>query len=348
MDQQLQAEVESGQLERGNSEWASPPFATKEFGPHRRQRKRRLVVDYRRVNMRTLRAIYFVRDAAGVVRDVMASVFFTFLDACKGFNQVANTERARKMLAILARSGQYLPRCLTFGPHNGPEDFAFATDRVFAPGRNRRMRLCRTWQIYADDNTIRTGRVLDGVMYSDGEIADRIKDSIERKEVSHQSLESAFEGLGVEPCGVGQGKEGRQVDAEVDQRRAGSWRIGGHDISGPLALCSPCAAEWSEGWFTPCHQRGFESTHIDLHHHQRAMALADCVDLCVVCRVGLSSGRPRPSRCRRCCRPFLHHQSSYFHVLSLSRSRVLRRDGAVGFSSPLSIGPGGAERSPNK
>ena len=37
------------------------------------------------------------------------------------------------MLAILARSGQYLPVCLTFGPTNGPEDFAFATDRVFAP-----------------------------------------------------------------------------------------------------------------------------------------------------------------------------------------------------------------------
>ena len=33
------------------------------------------------------------------------------------------------MLAILARSGQFLPRCLTFGPTNGPEDFAFATDR---------------------------------------------------------------------------------------------------------------------------------------------------------------------------------------------------------------------------
>ena len=38
------------------------------------------------------------------------------LDACAGFNQIANTDRARRMLAILARSGQYLPRCLTFGP----------------------------------------------------------------------------------------------------------------------------------------------------------------------------------------------------------------------------------------
>ena len=31
VDDQLQAEVETGQLERGHSEWASPPFATKEL-----------------------------------------------------------------------------------------------------------------------------------------------------------------------------------------------------------------------------------------------------------------------------------------------------------------------------
>ncbi len=35
VDEQLQKEVLTGQLERGNSEWASPPFATKEFAKHR-------------------------------------------------------------------------------------------------------------------------------------------------------------------------------------------------------------------------------------------------------------------------------------------------------------------------
>ena len=85
--------------------------------------------------------------ADGVVHEVSASMFFSFVDACKGFNQIANTRRAREVLAILARSGQYLPVCLTFGPTNGPEDFAFATDRVFAPGRGRKMRFCANWQI---------------------------------------------------------------------------------------------------------------------------------------------------------------------------------------------------------
>ena len=46
VDEQLQKEVESGQLERGNSEWASPPFATQEFAARKQQRKRRVVVDY--------------------------------------------------------------------------------------------------------------------------------------------------------------------------------------------------------------------------------------------------------------------------------------------------------------
>ena len=91
----------------------------------------------------------------------------TFVDACKGFNQIVNTARAREVLAILARSGQFLPMCLTFGPFNGPEDFAFATDRVYAPGRDRKQRFCKQWHLYADDITVRTGRVVDGVIFSE-------------------------------------------------------------------------------------------------------------------------------------------------------------------------------------
>ena len=145
--EQLMKEVETGQLERGNSPWASPPFPTKDFAAHKRQRKRRIVVDYRRVNQRTERAVYFVRNQEEIVTSCAGSVYLTLVDACKGFNQIVNTERARQMLAILARSGQYLPRCLTFGPTNGPEDFAFATDRVFAPGEGRRRFFCDNWQI---------------------------------------------------------------------------------------------------------------------------------------------------------------------------------------------------------
>ena len=115
-----------------------------------------------------------------MVQDVAGSAFLTLVDACKGFNQIVNTPRASRMLAILARSGMFLPQCLTFGPHNGPEDFGFSTDRVYSPGRNRKMRLCKQWQIYADDMTIRTGRVLDGVVYTDEEYSQRVKAACEK------------------------------------------------------------------------------------------------------------------------------------------------------------------------
>ena len=111
-------QTRDGQLFRGNSPWGSPAFPTNEFAEHRRQRKRRIVIDYRKVNNRTLRAVYYVRRSDDVKAEVAGSVFMTFLDAAAGFNQVVNTPRARRMLAIVARSGQFLPVCLTFGPVN--------------------------------------------------------------------------------------------------------------------------------------------------------------------------------------------------------------------------------------
>ena len=134
------------------------------------------------------------------------------------FNQVANTRRAREMLAILSRSGQYLPVCLTFGPTNGPEDFAFATDRVFAPGRGREMRFCSKWQIYADDITVRSGRWLDGTYYSDKEYAGRVKEAAKRENDFRPLLKEAFEALGFNPEHLGVEQDGKQTKPKAKAR----------------------------------------------------------------------------------------------------------------------------------
>ncbi len=158
VDDQLESEHKRGQLERGNSACGSPPFPTKTFEAHRKQRKRRMVIDYRAVNKRTRRAVYYVRRQEDVKAEAAGSAFLTFLDAVTGFNQVVNTQRAREMLAVLSRSGCWLPRCLTFGPHNGPEDFSYVVDRLFSGGGKARRRFCSTWLAYVDDITVRSGR----------------------------------------------------------------------------------------------------------------------------------------------------------------------------------------------
>ena len=60
-------------------------------------------------------------------------------------------ESANKM-AVLTQSGSYLPRGLTFGPTNGPEDFQELMFTIF--GR----RLYKEHYLFLDDLAVATGR----------------------------------------------------------------------------------------------------------------------------------------------------------------------------------------------
>ena len=162
----LREEVSRGQLVRGNSPWGSWAFPV---AAHPAGKKRRIVVDYRRVNSRTVRAVYYLRTADTVKGECAGSVYFSLLDAVAGFNQLRNSARAQLVLAVLASSGCYLPRCLNFGPTNGPEDFARVVDTLFALGKSRVRRLNREWNVYVDDFCVRTGRWRGNRGYSDAE-----------------------------------------------------------------------------------------------------------------------------------------------------------------------------------
>ena len=188
IDKKIEEEVARGQLVRGNSPWGSPPFPTREAAAHKRARKRRIVVDYRRVNARVLRNSYYSRKSSDIISEAAGSAFLTLLDAVTGFNQVQNTERAKQVLALVSRGGQFLPVCLTFGPQNGPEDFAYVVDRIYAPGRHRRLRLMKEWLPYVDDLTIRTGRVLDGVVFKDSEVTSRVRAAVAVSNVQEQQI----------------------------------------------------------------------------------------------------------------------------------------------------------------
>ena len=55
-------------------------------------------------------------------------------------------------MAVLAASGSYLPRVLTFGPTNGPEDFQELVFIIFG------CRLYREHFLFLDDLAVATGR----------------------------------------------------------------------------------------------------------------------------------------------------------------------------------------------
>jgi hypothetical protein len=211
-DEKLESEVARGQLVRGDSPWGSPPFPVGGNEPaHKKKRKRRLVVDYRRVNARVARSVYYCKRLSDVLGEVAGSVYMTFVDACTGFNQVLNTERAKRVLAVVSRTGKFLPVGLTFGPTNGPDDFAYVVDRVYAPGRGRRLRLGREWLAYVDDLTIRSGRCIDGVLYRDSERDEEVREAFQnRKAEPPQHPAVALEAMGFNPAGLGEECDARK------------------------------------------------------------------------------------------------------------------------------------------
>ncbi len=73
-------------------------------------------------------------------------------DLKEGFNQVDNEPETAKKMAVLAVFGCYVPRGLTIGPANGPEDFQELVFMVFGKG------LYIHWFLFLDDSTVATCR----------------------------------------------------------------------------------------------------------------------------------------------------------------------------------------------
>ena len=98
------------------------------------ERRRRVVVDYRRVNAALRKAIYFIRRCEDVKQELAGKLFYTTVDGLKGFNLLENTDYASQVLAVLSDLGCLLAKVLQLGPCNGPFDFQYVVDDLFSLG----------------------------------------------------------------------------------------------------------------------------------------------------------------------------------------------------------------------
>ena len=76
------------------------------------------------------------------------------------------------------------------------------------------MRLCTEWVIYADDCTVRTGRCLDGQLYTDAEISRRTAEAAETEQTRAQELSEAFRACGFNPESLGAEKKRAKTTGE--------------------------------------------------------------------------------------------------------------------------------------
>ena len=109
-------------------------------------------MDYRRLNSVTVRKQFLIPNADEIKSEVAGSEWISVGDLKEGFNQVENTPETAKKMAVLVQSGSYLPRGLTFGPTNGPEDFQELMFIIFS------RRLYKEHYLFLDDLAVATGR----------------------------------------------------------------------------------------------------------------------------------------------------------------------------------------------
>ena len=124
IEKAIQEDVARGQLVKGTSAWGSPAFPTQEAPAHKAiKRARRVVVDYRQLNYRTVRKVFLIPDSDQVKATVAGNVYISVADLKEVFNQCDKEPETSEKMVVLVASGSYLPKGLTFGPTNGPEDF---------------------------------------------------------------------------------------------------------------------------------------------------------------------------------------------------------------------------------
>ncbi len=113
-------------IERCRSEWASPLVPVKKADGGLR-----LCVDYRKLNMETVKEPYYIPSFYEMVEKVGSGNVLSKVDLAKGFHQVMVKEKDRDKTAFVCPFGKFRFRRMPFGLTNAPSVFQRLMDEVF-------------------------------------------------------------------------------------------------------------------------------------------------------------------------------------------------------------------------
>jgi hypothetical protein len=123
IESQVTKLLEEGVIEESNSPWNSPILVVpKKVGVDCKQ-KWRLVVDFRRLNERTVGDAHPLPDITEILDQLGQSKYFTCLDIVVGYHQIELEEEAKPLSAFSTKQGHWHYRRLPFGLKTAPATF---------------------------------------------------------------------------------------------------------------------------------------------------------------------------------------------------------------------------------
>ena len=148
MEQQISKMLADGIIRPSRSAWNSPLWVVQKKGNSEcsdGEKKLRLVIDYRRLNQKTISEKYPISDIQNILDQLGGNKYFTTLDLASSFHQIKVNDLDIEKTAFSVNSGKYEFLRMPFGLKNAPAIFQRAIDDVF---REHIGKIC---YVYIDD-----------------------------------------------------------------------------------------------------------------------------------------------------------------------------------------------------
>lgn len=145
VNKQVEKLLSDGIIRPSHSPYNSPVWIVPKKLDASGQKKFRMVIDYRKINSKTISDRYPIPDTAAVLANLGKSKYFTTLDLASGFHQIPMSERDIEKTAFSVNNSKYEYVRLPFGLKNAPSIFQRVMDDVL---REHIGKIC---YVYIDD-----------------------------------------------------------------------------------------------------------------------------------------------------------------------------------------------------
>lgn len=198
VNKQIDKLLLDGIIRPSRSAWTSPVWIVPKKSDASGEKKFRMVVDYRKLNEKTISDRYPMPEINYVIDQLKGQKFFTTLDLASGFHQIKMKESDIEKTAFSVNNGKYEFTRMPFGLKNAPAIFQRAIDDVL------RQYIGKICYVYIDDVII-FGKTLDEALHNLGLILKTLNDAnlkvqLDKSEFLHNDIE--FLGYIITPDGI--------------------------------------------------------------------------------------------------------------------------------------------------
>ena len=128
--EQMQVMLNNGIVQHSKSPYSSPIWVVPKKPDASGKRKIRVVIDYRKLNEKTINDKYPIPQIEDILDSLGKSIYFTTLDLKSGFHQIEMDPKHKQKTAFSTDKGHYEFTRMPFGLKNAPASFQRAMNNI--------------------------------------------------------------------------------------------------------------------------------------------------------------------------------------------------------------------------